>query len=308
VNPNEPRVVIRDPGFRGSQAPNEQFYPLPHFAGNGSRIAMFQGNSIYHGLVISGKARMTSMFDIGGSYTWSHAIDNGGAYAGTSFDVSQPDSRYNYAAERGNSASDMRHRLIAYYVFQFPFGKGKRFMSNANRLVDGVLGGWQLSGITTANTGQPFTVYANRAVDFSGFNTLVDRPDIVGTGPLVYNSSNPDAYFDPAYFGKVGTNLCPGYSAASNVRSNAGCAPAGRVGNSARNGFYSPGQIVFDLTAAKRFQMFERSYFTFRVDAFNAFNHTNFTGVQATMSSGQFGQLTSAAPARVLQMTARIDF
>ena len=141
-------------------------------------------------------------------------------------------------------------------------------------------------------------MYANRNIDFSGFNTLVDRPDVIGSGPLVTNASNPDAFFDPAYFGKVGTNLCPGYSAASNVRSNAGCAPAGRVGTAARNGFYSPGQIVYDITASKRFQIIERANLTIRVDAFNAFNHTNLTGVQATMSSGQFGQLTSAAAAR----------
>ncbi|MEO8026108.1 MAG: carboxypeptidase regulatory-like domain-containing protein [Bryobacteraceae bacterium] len=308
VNPNQPRVVINDPGFRGSQSPNEQFYPLPHFAGNGSRIALFQGNSAFHGLVVSGKARVNSLLNLGGSYTYSHSIDNGSAFAGTSFDVSQPASRYQYNLERGNSASDMRQRLIAYYVFQLPFGQGKKFLGNANRLVDGVFGGWQVSGITTANTGQPFTVYANRSIDFSGFNTLVDRPDIIGSGALQTNSENPDAFFSPAYFGKVGTNLCPGYSAASNVRSNAGCAPAGRVGSSPRNGFYSPGQIVFDMTASKRFQLVERAYLAIRVDAFNAFNHTNFTGVQATMSSGQFGQLTSASAARVLQMTARIDF
>ena len=308
VNPNEPRVVIHDPGFRGSQAPNEQFYPLPHFAGNGSRIAQFQGNSIYGGLVASGRARITSLLDLGGSYTWSHALDNGSSYAGSSFDVSQPDSRFRINQERANSASDERHRLVVYHVLQLPFGRGKMYLNHANRLVDSVLGGWQLSGITTANTGQPFTVYANRSIDFSGFNTLVDRPDIVGPGPLQTNTQNPDAFFDPAYFGKVGTGFCPGYSAASGVRVTGGCAPAGQVGSSPRNGFNSPGQIVFDMTASKRFQALERMFVTVRLDAFNTFNHTNFTGVQATMSSGQFGQLTSAAAARVLQLTARIDF
>jgi hypothetical protein len=123
------------------------------------------------------------------------------------------------------------------------------------------------------------------------------------------NYSNPDQLFDPAYFGKVGTNICPGYSVASGVRVTSGCAPAGRVGTSPRDGYYGPGAINFDTTMGKRFALKgERVGLTYRADFFNLMNHTNFTSVQATMSSGQFGQMTAAAPARVIQMTMRLDF
>ncbi|MBV9083222.1 MAG: hypothetical protein JOZ62_11130, partial [Acidobacteriaceae bacterium] len=159
-------------------------------------------------------------------------------------------------------------------------------------------------------------VYANKQVDFSGFNTFLDRPDIAGSGPLIINRANPDNFFDPAYFGKVAGNpLCPGYSAASNVRVNSGCAPAGRVGSSPRNGYYGPGLINFDVTLAKHFPVTERLAITFRTDAFNVFNHTNFglTSNNFTMSSAQFGQMSATSPYiyganRVLQLTLRLDF
>ena len=313
VNPNQPAVIIRDPGFRGAQAPNEQIFPFPQFGS--VRSAAFQTNSIWNGLVITGKLRARDL-NLGGSYTWSHGLDNGSSFAGTTLDTSQPDNRYQTNLERGNSTNDQRHRFVAYYVFELPFGKGKHFLPNAHGILQQVAGGWQISGITNLFTGQPFTVYANTSVDFSGFNSLLDRPDIVGSGPLVINRGNPDNFFDPAYFGKVAGNpLCPGYSAASGVRVSAGCAPAGRVGTSPRNGYYGPGLINFDTTFSKRFPITERFGLTYRAEFFNIANHPNFSLVRnnVTMSSGQFGQMSASSPyiygaARVIQMTLRLDF
>ncbi len=313
LNPNQPSVIIRDPSFRGAQAPNEQIFPFPQFGS--VRSAAFQSNSIWNGLVVSGKIRKGSLF-LGGSYTWSHGIDNASSFAGSTGDTSQPDNRYRTDLERSNSASDQRHRFVAYWVYTLPFGKGQRYLSGAHGVVQQVLGGWQLSGIGNMATGQPFTVYANTGIDFSGFNTFLDRPDIVGTGPLAIHESNPDAFFDPAYFGKVAGNpLCPGYSAASGVRVNSGCAPAGRVGTSPRNAYYGPGLINFDASLQKSFPITERLALRYRAEFFNLDNHTNFSLVAGNfaMSSGTFGQMsaTSAfiygAP-RVIQMTLRLDF
>ncbi|MGI8741005.1 MAG: carboxypeptidase regulatory-like domain-containing protein [Bryobacteraceae bacterium] len=314
VSPNQPRVIIRDPSFRGAQAPNEQIFPFPQWGT--VRSASFDGNSIYNALVVSGKWQGGAAFTAGGSYTWSHGIENVSSFAGTTGDTSQPDNRFQTNLERSNSSSDQRQRFIAYYVYQLPFGRGRKFLSGARGITEQVLGGWEVSGITNLFTGQPFTVYANKQVDFSGFNTFLDRPDIVGSGPLRIDRSNPDSFFDPAYFGKVAGNpLCSGSSAASNVRVNSGCAPAGRVGTSPRNGFYGPGIINFDVTMAKHFPIHEGFVLTFRTDAFNVANHTNF-GLIAnnfTMSSGQFGQISATSPyiygaARVLQLTLRLDF
>lgn len=309
VNPNQPSVVINNPGYRGSQAPNQQFYPFPQY-GTSSRIAVFDGNSNYNGLVTTLKLH-SRMIDMVTAYTWSHSIDNDSTFAADTYDAGTPDNRYQMNLERADSANDQRQRFLNYFVFSVPVGTGRRYLSSAHGVVQQLLGGWQISAITNLTSGQPFTVWANRSVDFSGFGTLADRPDIQVDAPLVMNYSNPDAIFSPAYFGKIGngSNICPGYTAASGVTSANGCAPAGRVGTSPRNGYRLPGAINLDTSIGKRFPLYgERVGLTFRADCFNFLNHTNFTTIVTTMSSTQFGQATAAAPARVLQLTLRLDF
>src|SRR6185436_19400989 len=150
------------------------------------------------------------------------------------------------------------------YVLEVPVGRGHHLLGSAPGWMNQVVGGWQLSGITNIFSGQPFTVFANTAKDFSGFNQFNDRPDIFASGPLTLDRGNPDAFFDPAYFGKVGTAVCPGYSTASANTVTGGCAPAGRVGTSPRNGFYGPGIINFDVSASKRFPIGERLALRYR--------------------------------------------
>ena len=320
IDANQPKVSIADSGFRGAQAPNSQFFPFPQWGSLTGSYATFQGNSIYNGLVVSGKIKLNKGLLMQGSYTWSHGIDNSSAFFGSTGDAGYPASRANLQAERGNSANDQRHRFINAFVWDLPFGRGKSFLNNAPGYVNQVIGGWQISGITNLSTGTPFTVYANSGLDFSGFNQFVDRPDVQGSGPLVINRGNPDALFDPTFFGKVAGNpICPGYSAASGVKVNAGCAPSGRIGTSGRNQYYGPGLVDFDMTAAKKFQLVrERVALEYRADFFNIMNHTNFglVGGNFTMSSSQFGLMgrTSAynagntGGARVIQMTLKLTF
>jgi len=137
----------------------------------------------------------------------------------------------------------------------------------------------------------------------------------VGSGPLILNRGAPDSFFDPAYFGKVGTSFCPG-STVNRVTS--GCAPAGRVGTSPRNAYYGPGLVSFDMTAGKVFPITERVKLQFQSDFINLLNHTNFalTSGNRTMNSGSFGQLSSSSlfnggdtgGPRVIQLTLRLQF
>jgi hypothetical protein len=308
INPNQALPVVSNSGYRASQAPNEQYYPFPEF-GTSSRIAVFDGNSIYNALVATAKIHL-NMLDMVSTYSFSHSIDNDSTFAADTYDAGTPVNRNQMNLERGNSANDQRQRFLNYFVFSVPFGAGRHYLNNAHGIVQQALGGWQISAVTNLTTGQPFTVWASRSVDFSGFGTLADRPDIQGSGPLMMNYGNPDAVFSPAYFGKIGngSNICPGYTTASGVTSANGCAPAGRVGDSPRNGYRLPGAINLDMTVGKRFPIRERLGMTFRADFFNVMNHTNFTTLVNTMSSSQFGQFTAAAPARVIQLTLRLDF
>lgn len=319
IDANQPNVVINNPAYKGTQSPNSQFFPFPQWSTTSDSYATFQGNSIFHGLVISAKIRTKYGLQMNSSYTWSHGLDNSSAFFGSTLDPGYPDTRYNLSAERSNSANDQRHRFVNFFTYDIPVGKGRKFMGNAPAAVNQVLGGWSISGITNLTTGQPFTVLASTSVDFSGFNQFVDRPDIQGTGPLQLNRGNPDNFFSPAYFGKVAGNpICPGYAADSGVRVNSGCAPAGRVGTSPRNGYYGPGLMDYDMSLFKRFPFWGESRFVeFRSDFFNLLNHTNFalTNGNRLMSNGTFGQLSQTVKfagntggPRVIQLTLKVQF
>jgi hypothetical protein len=156
-----------------------------------------------------------------------------------------------------------------------------------------VFGGWQISGVTTIQTGTPFTVF-NGSQDFSGFNQFNDRPDVMGSGPLVQNNGNPDAAFDIAKFGcsrdATGKLICPASA----------LPPTGRVGTSGRNQYYGPGLQNFNFAVAKVFPLgTERFRLRFRADFFNLFNHTNFANPTGSQSSANFGKITSTVGSAV---------
>jgi hypothetical protein len=313
LDANEPTVTVKDPTLHGITAPNVQTYPFPQW--NSAFVGSLVGNSNYHGLVISSKMRMKEVITMNNSYTWSHAIDNSSAFFSATTDFGSPDDSRNLRAERGNSANDQRHRFVNAFVLDVPVGKGRAYLGNLHGIGEQLLGGWTVSGITNLATGNPFTVYSNTAVDFSGFNSFSDRPDLVSGTPLTLHEGNPDNFFDPAYFGKVAGAKCPGQPA---YNSTSGCAPTGRVGSEARNAFYGPGLISFDMTAGKTFRIRERLKLEYRADFFNVLNHTNFglTSGNRTVSSGTFGQLSKTSSfnggdtggPRVIQMTLRLQF
>ncbi len=289
-------MIVQNQAFRGTQAPNQQIFPFPQWAG--TAVASNLANSSFHGLVVSGKMRLNDLLTMNSSYTWSHGIDNSSSFFGSTNDFSSPDDSRNLTGERGNSGNDQRHRFINAFVLDLPVGKGKQFLSGAHGFVEQILGGWSLSGITNLATGNPFTVFANTAIDFSGFNSFTDRPDIQGTGALVINRGNPDNFFDPAFFGKTDPNaFCPG---STTNKYSSGCAPTGRLGTSGRNAYYGPGLISLDTTAAKTFTIHERMKLEYRADFFNLLNHTNF-GLLArnrSVNNGAFGTYCSLATVR----------
>jgi hypothetical protein len=313
VDVNEPFVTVRDTGLRGNQAPNEQVFPFRQWSS--AFIGANLGNSTYSGLVVSGKLRMASLLTMNSSYTWSHSIDNVSSFFGSTTDISSPSDSRNLRVERGNSANDQRHRFVNAFVLDLPVGKGRKFLGSAHGVVEQVLGGWSISAITNLTTGVPFTIYGSTTQDFSGFNQLVDRPDVVGSGKLAIDRGNPDSFFDPAYFGKITGASCPGFTT---NKVSSGCAPTGRVGTSPRNAYYGPGLISLDTTVGKTFPIHEKVKLQFRADFVNLLNHTNFalTSGNRTMSSGQFGQLSSSSlfnggdtgGPRVIQITVRLQF
>jgi hypothetical protein len=223
-------------------------------------------------------------YTLTGNYTYQVAVwDSDNAY--TFF--------YDRPLGRGNEDFIPHNQLTLAQGFDVPFGRGRKWGSNANRFVDAILGGWNLSGVTTFYSGRPFTVRIgspNVPVPDVGPN---DRPDRGSGDP--YDGAKKDR--SQWFVGGLGSAFL---DTAPNT-----------FGNYGYNNLYGPIFINQDISVAKAFSITERFRFTIRGDAFNVFNHTNLGDPNTNITDTNAGQITSLAPnyqMRRLQFSGRIDF
>jgi carboxypeptidase family protein len=271
VDANQPQVIIRNPSQRGPVAPNEQVFPSKTYGA--ISLGTSQGNSNYNGVVFTGKYTGRKGYYFQASYTLGKSMDDSSAFFGSLGENGSPANNLNLQLERGPSSFDVRHRFVGVYVLDVPIGPGHRLFGWENGFARQVFGGWQISGITTVQSGAPFTVVLGGA-DRSGFNRggAIDRPDVVGAGSLRQSNRNPDDAFDKGYFANP---------------------PSGRVGTSGRNQYYGPGLHNWDFQVAKNFPLIgEATRLTFKADFFNIFNHTNFSNPVASLTDANFGKIT----------------
>jgi hypothetical protein len=234
------------------------------------------GSSVYHSLQVSAERRMTRSLGFLVSYTWAHAIDNG------DFLASRQDL-FNLAAERGNGAVDLRHRLVVSSMYALPFGHGQRFLTGLPRWGDAVLGGWQVNGISNIYSGLPFTPgSATNTLNGSGGQ----RPDRIGNGTLSKSERSLSRYFDVTAFRTPGPFL---------------------FGNSGRNILFGPGTVQFDLSAMKSFRLSDKgvSRMEFRSEFFNIFNTPQFNNPSSSVGSTLAGYITGAGSKQTFQRTSR---
>src|SRR5439155_6725374 len=149
------------------------------------------GNSSFDALQIRAERRFSSGLSFVSSYTWSRSIDDyQGISTGSDSSGNAQDAR-NLGAERGLSDFDVHHRYVLSYVYDLPFGRGRRF--DASSVFAGALfSGWQLTGILTLQTGRPFTPFTN--IDISDTGGGNDRPNLIGDWHI--ESTGPDRWFN----------------------------------------------------------------------------------------------------------------
>ncbi|MGH9158663.1 MAG: hypothetical protein ACRD2X_01580 [Vicinamibacteraceae bacterium] len=185
-------------------------------------------------------------------------------------------------AWHGPSGYDTRHRTVISYVYELPFGAGRRWLHDAGGALQGVVGGWQLAGITTLTTGRPFTVTLQTGVN----NGAPSWPDRVGSGTL--DEPTVDLWFNPDDF------QAP---------------PSNTYGNSGRGILYAPGHVNFDMSLSKRFSLAGRSNVEFRWDAFNLFNHPGFGFPNASVGDPNAGRITTTTvDNRSMQFALKLNF
>jgi hypothetical protein len=211
----------------------------------------------------------------------------------------------------------MRHVNTTSFIYDLPFGRGKRFGSGMSKVADGVVGGWRVSSIVSIHTGLPYYVAsgADNENTGSGLGFLIDPAnqiaDPMKAGPV---AANPSAGCQ--------TTISHGGLAADATRTRESwfnpCAfavPAlGTMGNISKNKYSGPGFRDFDMAAEKDFKIRESLKLQFRTEAFNLFNHTNFGvpsfpyGLSPSLAGGAAtGELTGAANgAREIQFALKL--
>ncbi|HKE60640.1 MAG TPA: TonB-dependent receptor, partial [Pyrinomonadaceae bacterium] len=273
--------------------------PYPQFTG-GFNIFDSNDYSNYHGLQLIFKRRINQGLGFQFGYTYSLSKDNrswdpalsgvttGSVQSASSTPFDLRDRNLNYAW----SDFDRRHVFQGTYTYDLPFGKGRRYLSNAPAIVDQILGGWFMSGTVILMSGRPFTVY-------SGANTLSNvvqsTADCTGCSRDIGNltlESGKNFWFDSA------------------TRALFSAPTPGSIGNTGRNFFLAPYYFQWDASLSKEFRITEKVSFNFRLDARNVLNNPSFDNPTALITSTTWGRINDTVTnnARRIQLSGKLSF
>lgn len=248
------------------------------------------GTDHYDSLQTTFQRRYAHGLTLGAQYTWGHSIGN----TGGSNEAQTAVDPWNFNADRGNNAFDIRHSANVTALYELPFGKGRKYARNLNGFTNALAGGWEVGGTWNGRTGLPIDLkvvrpdivyrntltgaYVNAPVLVNGSPATVPvvnvpgggafrnvrRPDVVaGVNPLI-TGGDKRVYLNPAAFSMP--------------------AP-GRIGNLGRNALHGPGMTQFDLTLHKSFAVTERTKIEFRGEVYNLFNRANFANPPSTLNN-----------------------
>ncbi len=225
------------------------------------------GTSHYSGLQTQLLQRMSHGLQYTVAYTWSHATDdsNGAFSINTNSPIFVDASGHVLLSQnKGNSDTDQRHAFVFSSLYELPIGRGKKFGSDWNGLVNNVFGGWQFNNIVSLGTGTPFDITINGV-----------RPDILGsvsTGSLQLVNGQ-----------REWISVAPGTLVAPPKDANGKFIRPGTLG---RNQFYGPGYGTWDASLFKNFTLTERVKLQFRAEGFNILNHPQYANPNANLDSG----------------------
>jgi hypothetical protein len=220
-------------------------------------------------------------------YTWSAALDDksgASSVGGENAAWAAPMDSHDYALDYGRSGYDAKQRLVTSFIYDLPFGRGKKFLPTLSKAADFALGGWQVNGIVLFQGGLPFTL---SATDAGGYlDTYGQRPNLVG---------NPY----PSGFSKS-------VSGWFNTKAFAQPAP-GLFGTAGRDILRCPGTNNWNLSIFKNFPITERVRWQLRFEGFNTFNHPQFGQPDSGVNDPTFGVISGLAQsARIIQFGTKI--
>ncbi len=255
---------------------------FPIYSG-GFQVLNDASHSSYHAFFARYQRRFSQGLTILSSYSWSKSIDNGSGIRTTDGDSLTPSNDYNLKGERGLSAFDFRHRWTTSFLYEVPF-------RGSNVLARTLLGGWQVGGITTLQSGFPFTLYCQGGnFQNGGDNCYPDN--LGGSSALPSDQRGPSRWFNTANFVNRAGDVTP-Y----------------RYGNNGRNNIIGPPLVDVDFSVIKNFRLAEKRGLEFRSEFFNLLNHPIFGQPNTTIGNG-FGAIGGTRiDAREIQFAMKLNY
>ncbi len=261
------------PGTRDANGP----LPYPNFGSN-IQFRQMIGEGSYKGLDLGFEKRFTQGYSYRASYTLSESRDQAPEHLNAG--SGRPQNGRDLEAWEGPSDFDIRHRLVANFIVELPFGRDKPMLQDG--ALSQILGGWLVSGIYSARSGRPITISQgnnNVGPGAEGLPNLVGDPE----GPKTV-----EAWYNTAAFEQV---------------------PSGTFGNAGRNILRGPGWVTFDMSLQRRIDVTSRVNATLRWDIFNLFDRANFGLPERNIASANAGVIsTLAGDPRVMQLSVRVGF
>jgi hypothetical protein len=261
------------------------------------------GTGNYNSLSVKATRRFSQGLSVISSYTWAKSLDTTSGIRNQGWDSLYPQNSYCLSCERGPSAFDATHRMVASVLYDLPVGKGKS-LNLTNPVANTVIGGWNLGGTLTLQSGMPGNLTIGGVDNASTGSGGYDRPNTTGVSPNLDNPT-PNRYWSLGAF----TEAAPG-----------------QFGNAGRDAIRGPGIVGFDAEVHKEFRMpyKEGHVVQFRFEAFNVLNHPNWQmpvlnilagaaqpGMPATAAHQGFGVVNATNPSipmRQIQLGLKYSF
>jgi hypothetical protein len=265
--------------------------------GQGATVSGTRSNGTmeYNSLQAVLQKRMTHDLQYQVSYTFSKCMSDSTGYYGAWVNALSASAYwqnvYDSRAEWAPCYYDATHVVSAYAIYDLPFGHGKALAQNANKVVDAIIGGWEVSPIVSFRTGFPLPVYG--AADKSGTFSRGSRADC-NSIPTVTSDLPIQGAGGIQWFTNNGNFTTPAVGTFGN------CAP--QLGS-----LRSPHYADIDLSLHKNFQISERFRLQFRTDFINAFNHVQLDAPNMKLGA-TMGQITTAQPPRNIQLALKLYF
>jgi hypothetical protein len=262
-------VPVPDTGVIDLRRPNPDY----------GQFSILTGGSSYtsHRMDVAMEHRFAEGYALKSGFIWASSI--GDLYYGN------PSNPRDLAAERAPSDWLPSRRFYLNYLFDLPFGRGGRIANGVGPWLDGLIGGWRLSGITSLQDGTRYNPILSG--DYNNDGVSGDRPDRLGSGVLEDSERSVDQWFDIDDFAAQ---------------------PAYTFGNAGRNILVGPSYANWDLSLIKQARFTDGSLVEFRVELFNAFNHANFELPYAVVETSSFGKIFGAHRAREIEVALRYSF